>query len=144
MLGVFALEIGEASMTNENNSGAKLQMAPGPINKDRVKALRNSYHHRLLDRIRQIESDWERVRDGEHGHEALISLHRLAHSLAGSAVTFGFDDIGKAANSLEAICIRLLAEYDESAADLPDKISPLIEQIKELANRPVDDFDLEI
>jgi len=62
---------------------------------------RAAYVHTLPARLAQLESF--AVGLAGRGREAgpLQDLERLAHSLAGSAGTFGFPDLGEAARALE-------------------------------------------
>jgi chemotaxis protein histidine kinase CheA len=49
---------------------------------------------------------------------ALTELHRLLHSLAGAAGTFGFDAMGGSAKALELRVKELLGKPVRNAADL--------------------------
>lgn len=131
-------------MTVEKDRDTRGNKEPRGADNDRVRALRKLYHHRLPERIQRIEKYWKLIRDGKRDQETLISLHRSVHSLAGSAVTFGFDDIGRTAHTLEMICIRLLETQDDRPPDSPEQFAQLIEQIKEMANNPVDDREISI
>jgi HPt (histidine-containing phosphotransfer) domain-containing protein len=59
------------------------------------------YRRALPQRLAQIESLWRQALSGETPQEALASLERCAHSLAGSGATFGFAALGDAAKALE-------------------------------------------
>lgn len=59
------------------------------------------YRCALPQRLAQIESLLCQVLSGEAPADALTSLERCAHSLAGSAATFGFAALGDAAKALE-------------------------------------------
>jgi HPt (histidine-containing phosphotransfer) domain-containing protein len=75
--------------------------------------IRDSFRPRLTVRVAEISAEWEAVRPataklaGDAGNPAptvsdlLRRLHRLAHSLAGTAGTFGFPAVGDAARRLE-------------------------------------------
>lgn len=47
-------------------------------------------------------------------------LHRLLHSLAGAAGTFGCDDLGEQAALIEMLTRDILVEKARSAADIDD------------------------
>jgi periplasmic divalent cation tolerance protein len=64
--------------------------------------LRDLFRPRLAERVGEIEAAWEALRAApEPALESLRRLHRLAHSLAGAAGTFGFPAVGNAARALE-------------------------------------------
>jgi chemotaxis protein histidine kinase CheA len=46
----------------------------------------------------------------------LVYLERLAHSMAGSGGTFGFDEVGDAAKALE-MCVQRLRESGDAATE---------------------------
>ncbi len=62
---------------------------------------RADYTRSLPRRREQLASLWQQVLNGENLAEALPTLERHAHSLAGSAATFGWADLGLAAQTLE-------------------------------------------
>ena len=91
-------------------------------------ALRESFRGRLAERVREIEAAWEAARaepptDG--GREPLRRLHRLAHSLYGTAGTFGHPAVGDAARALE---LRAQALLDAEPDDLQGlaELAPLL------------------
>ncbi len=131
-------------MNDEIGRTERKSERPCATDSDRVRVLRKSYYHGLPERIRQIENFWKLIDGGKRDQETLISLHRSVHSLAGSAVTLGFDDIGRTAHTLEIICIRLLEAQDDQASDSSDQFEKLIEQINEMAKNPVDDREVSI
>ena len=62
---------------------------------------RVDYRNMLPQRLEQINLLWHQVLKGEEVAEALVTLERCVHSLAGSGATFGFADLGDAARVLE-------------------------------------------
>lgn len=84
-------------MPEESEEDARAQLAE----------LRNSFRPRLTERVQEIAAEWETVRPaatepaGTSEPDRLRRLHRLAHSLAGTAGTFGFPAVGDAARILE-------------------------------------------
>jgi HPt (histidine-containing phosphotransfer) domain-containing protein len=62
---------------------------------------RAEYRALLPERLLQIESLWRQVLSGAEPGDALATLERCAHSLAGSGATFGFAALGDAARLLE-------------------------------------------
>jgi chemotaxis protein histidine kinase CheA len=73
-----------------------------------LEAQRADYRSSLPQRLVQIESLWRQVLSGEAPAQALASLERCAHSLAGSGATFGFAALGDAARVLELAVSPLL------------------------------------
>ena len=75
--------------------------------------LRASFRPRLTARVEEIVAAWEAMRPAAGQELASLDpsdpgaidlrrhLHRLAHSLAGTAGTFGFPQVGDAARTLE-------------------------------------------
>ena len=66
-----------------------------------LEAQRAEYGSSLPQRLAQVESLWREVLSHEASPQALVSLERCAHSLAGSSGTFGFAALGDAARVLE-------------------------------------------
>ncbi len=62
---------------------------------------RAEYRASLPGRLADIELLWRQVLSGDASAQALATLERQAHSLAGSAATFGFAGLGDAARALE-------------------------------------------
>ena len=93
-------------------------------------AQRADYRHALPQRVAQIELLWQQVLNGDCFAQALATLERCAHSLAGSGATFGFASMGSAARQLELAVTPLLdAEFAVVAAAQPD-ICQAIEALK--------------
>ena len=62
---------------------------------------RADYTRSLPLRLEQIAALWQQVLKGEDTAQALPTLERHAHSIAGSAATFGWAELGLAAQALE-------------------------------------------
>lgn len=62
---------------------------------------RADYTRSLPLRLEQIAALWQQVLKGEDTAGALPTLERHAHSIAGSAATFGWAELGLAAQALE-------------------------------------------
>ena len=69
---------------------------------------RADYRRALPQRLAQIELLWNQVLNHESAAQALATLERCAHSLAGSDATFGFVGVGSAARELELAVTALL------------------------------------
>lgn len=103
-----------------------------------------SAHERLLRRYldslpgkrAEIAERWARVRSGDWDEEAIGELKRPVHRLAGSAGSYGLEDLGRAAAALD----RLLGSVREDArsrASVSDGVRALLEQF-DRAMRPED------
>jgi HPt (histidine-containing phosphotransfer) domain-containing protein len=62
---------------------------------------RADYTRSLPLRLEQVAALWQQVLKGEDAAKALTTLERHAHSIAGSAATFGWAELGLAAQALE-------------------------------------------
>jgi diguanylate cyclase (GGDEF)-like protein len=65
----------------------------------KLQAMRDKFHSSLADRLVDIDQAWQGACDGDE--EARITLHRLAHSLAGSGATFGLAKVSEVSKALE-------------------------------------------
>lgn len=79
---------------------------------------RTAYLHALPARLGQLDTLARGLEDPGLRVSVLPELERLAHSLAGSAGTFGFDALGDAARELELAVCDLLEGSDASGRDL--------------------------
>ena len=91
-------------------------MADGVDIQARLEALRAAYAEHLPDKLAEIETHWQSMRDGEWDDGDARTLHRLVHTLAGSAPTFGFAEVGSRARDAE----RLLKSWS-SRQHRPDR-----------------------
>ncbi|MBF0187525.1 MAG: diguanylate cyclase [Magnetococcales bacterium] len=85
---------------------------------DALLAKRRSYADTLPEKWQEIEQVWQTLKsEGWHG-ERFKTLHRLVHTIAGSAGTFGLPDLGKSARRAE-IRLNALAGISKEAISLP-------------------------
>jgi HPt (histidine-containing phosphotransfer) domain-containing protein len=90
---------------------------------------RAEYSRSLPHRLEQVRSLWQQILKGEGLADALPAFERHAHSLAGSAATFGWAELGLAAQALE-----LAIEPHVSAGQ------PLTPQVRAEVGRAVDEL----
>ncbi|WP_334187706.1 Hpt domain-containing protein [Noviherbaspirillum sp.] len=84
---------------------------------EQMRLLQNGFLARLPARIDAMEQAMHRWIAG--GDEAdLRVLHRLLHSLAGTAGTFGLQDTGEASRRLENTVASWLASEEHTKADI--------------------------
>ena len=75
-----------------------------PALQDQLRILRDGYAARLPEKLGQIELLWNVVSHSARAswpEDALFTLHRLVHSLAGSGATFGFPELSLHARRAE-------------------------------------------
>src|SRR5207245_9790255 len=84
-----------ASGTNTVNKLTEAQRA-------RLRALRKSYQAELPEKLALIASAVAALEGREWDRARLQHLYQHIHKLAGSAAIYGFDEISRAAGSLEA------------------------------------------
>ncbi len=91
-----------------------------PALQEQLRVLRDGYAARLPDKLAQIESLWNVICQNARANwpeDALFTLHRLIHSLAGSGATFGFPELSLHARRVEVELKGLAAantELDEA------------------------------
>lgn len=95
-----------------------------------LEAQRADYRSSLPQRLVQIESLWRQVLSGEAPAEALASLERCAHSLAGSGATFGFAALGDAARVLELAISPLLGAAHALTPAALNEVSQAVEALQ--------------
>src|SRR5690242_19682092 len=83
---------------------------------DKFELLRTRYAAQLPERIKAIEAGWNDLAKGTWDESAGRALYRLAHSLAGSGSTFGFDAVSDAARTLER-CLQTVIEQNAPPQD---------------------------
>jgi len=63
-------------------------------------ALREKYAKKLRGRVEEIQSHWETLQ-ADWQPNLVEELHREAHTIAGTGLTFGFKQLGETARQLE-------------------------------------------
>lgn len=88
----------------------------------RLRALRDKYIRSLPDAIGRIEAHWSRVLEDKSNRDEARALHGMLHTLAGSAPSFGFSEVGEAARSAEILVRNLLDGADSQDSDAWERI----------------------
>ena len=88
----------------------------------RLRALRDKYIRSLPDAIGRIEAHWSRVLEDKSNRDEARALHGMLHTLAGSAPSFGFSEVGEAARSAEILVRNLLDGADPQDSDAWERI----------------------
>ena len=74
-----------------------------------IEAQRADYQRTLPEKMAQIETLWQGARRAGEAPDKLSTLERLAHSLHGTAGTYGFRDLSHAGHTLE-LAVRALMD----------------------------------
>lgn len=85
---------------------------------EKLNALNALFASKIHDRFGEIGKAMQRCLDDVPNIAHLTELHRLLHSLAGSAGTFGFDGVGLLAREIESHVTPLVANAMWNAEDL--------------------------
>ncbi len=94
----------------------------------RLRALHEDYAEKLPAKIAELYACWGEL-SADWQLESLSSFHRLAHTLAGSGATFGFEHVSHSARALE----QTLKALVKNESGLNEQTSKTIErQLKEL------------
>lgn len=86
----------------------------------KLEALRQRFAERARSEIEQLQLAVSRFREGDIGHDALVSMYQSLHRLSGSAGTFGYGLLGEEARSLETQ-LKPLFSTDAGVAGTPVK-----------------------
>jgi len=95
--------------------------------------LRSKFISRLGDKLTEIQGIRQELESGSDDAELVMQLHRTIHSLAGSAGTFGFDELTQRSNVIETLLIDLQKDPFDSSKITPEinvLIDSLLEQVK--------------
>jgi periplasmic divalent cation tolerance protein len=87
--------------------------------------LRQYFAGRLPARVADLERAHDEARDAGWTGPPLRTLHRLAHSLAGAAATFGFPEEAGLARRIE-----LLLEGKEAGEAARREVGEILEELK--------------
>ncbi|MFN3846179.1 MAG: Hpt domain-containing protein [Paracoccaceae bacterium] len=81
---------------------------------------------------RLVELDIERsnLQTGGDPHRTTQEICKIAHMIAGTAGSFGFSDLGRQANTTEAICSHILKlPADLAAAAVTEHLLPALDSL---------------
>ncbi len=106
-------------------------MADSP--REKLKQLRETYAGQLPGKIGQIGEALDGLRLSGEDPGAVEGLIRMAHTLAGSAPSFGFTAVGKSARVMESL-LKDFAKGGCSADELCEKAGRCIEEMKHLCD----------
>ena len=95
---------------NERQKGTKPLSA-----REKIARLRKTFLEQLPARIKHAEALLEQIKVDPSDHVVCAELHRLLHSLKGTGRSFGFSELGEAAEQCEEALSSLLLDSPEQA-----------------------------
>ncbi len=99
-----------------------------------LQALIVLYAKHLPDKIKNIEDQWQNQLN-QWDPIQLKKFHRDVHSLSGSAGTYGYSELSKAARQMEIYLMTLL-DTTVITDEKKDKVTDLLEQLKSAFAHP--------
>ena len=96
----------------------------------KLAALRKAYSTSLPEKIKEIILLWETTRQ-DFSKNNFYEFHRAVHSLAGSAGTYGYNELGQACRDLD-IYLQQLLNYPELNAIQKSEIAHLLACIQDV------------
>ncbi len=91
---------------------------------------RAEYTRSLPRRLEQVASLWQQILNEEGLAEALPAFERHAHSIAGSAATFGWADLGLAAQALEQAIEPHVGAGQPLQAEVQAEVALAVEELQ--------------
>ena len=96
---------------------------------EKLKALRDAYRKHLPGKINEGNMLWTTLNSGDWDPSLAKDFRRYVHTLAGSAPTFGFVDVGQNAREIEVIVKQCLAENKQPSTEECDKVSSILAKL---------------
>jgi HPt (histidine-containing phosphotransfer) domain-containing protein len=95
----------------------------------KLQAMQALFRSKLPARLADIDDALQACRDAPAAHEHVKTLHRLLHTMAGAAGSFGFDALGAQARTFEQEVEALLVAGAWRERDL-DRLALLLPQLQ--------------
>lgn len=99
-------------------------------------AMRAAYASQLPAKLQQLDELWQQVVGESSSLGALGTIHFIAHGLAGSGATFGFDLLSKTARILEVFAKSLVQNQSLPTAEQQQQIVVLLAELRLAASQP--------
>lgn len=112
---------------------------------EKLKVLQKSYANELSNKLNRLNNAFEAYKAGRD--DAIDDLQRIAHGLAGSAATFGFELISRRARELDVYIQKLKEKRDKITHSHDAQIQFLIEQLLITSSKDLkssEDFSCEV
>jgi len=101
-----------------------------------LQALKDSYADQVPHKLAEIEELWATLIDDGRDEEAFKTLHRMAHSMAGSAQIFGFTAMGKSARELEILLKAISSSGEPLSEARYAELAVLVKAVRASAQFP--------
>ncbi|MFZ6748574.1 diguanylate cyclase [Undibacterium sp. Ren11W] len=109
---------------------------------DALRALNQIFAEKLPSKLQEIDHALSQFTQHPEDKDALALLHRLLHTMSGSAGTFGFDELGQQSRKLEVRIKPLLSGTVWSDVQLSDFSNEVREYLSHaMSAKPVVDVD---
>ena len=103
-----------------------------------LQALKDSYADQLPQKLAEIDALWATLVDDGWDEETFKTLHRMVHSMAGSAQVFGFTAMGKSARELEMLLKAVPNSGEPLSAAQYEELAVLVRAVHASAQLPDD------
>jgi PAS domain S-box-containing protein len=111
-------------------------MVPPPSHTDveqKLAALQAEFKRTLPDKVAKIELLWKSILSDDGTDSMIIDCHRMAHTLIGTAGTFGAIVVTTAARELEQ-ALKSLAKIGDLSPEIKSLVTSLILNLKKVAD----------
>jgi len=99
-------------------------------------ALKDGFARKIPAKVDEIRQNWQQLKTTPEGPEMFQLLRRQAHTLAGTAATYGFEETGRIAGAIEiTLQDDLTEDYTIWTAMAVDKVETLLIQLESVAKR---------
>lgn len=102
----------------------------------RFEALCRSYARRLTGQLAEIRTEWRRSQHDCENPQALATMHRIAHTVAGSGATFGFPKVSHTARELKLLLENAIAGEIPIDLDFRDKVEVALAELSRVVPQP--------
>ena len=103
---------------------------------EELQALKDSYADQVPRKLAEIDSLWGSLVENGWDEETFKTLHRMVHSMAGSAQVFGFTAMGNSARELEVLLKAVSNSGEPLSAAHYAELPVLVEAVRASAQFP--------
>lgn len=97
-----------------------------PTLEERLQELRDAYAAQLPTKLNELFTLWSLLNNEDWDWDIAQDVYRHAHTLAGSAPTFGFDEVGKIARQIEKILKKWITDHQQPSSEACDALSVMV------------------
>ena len=106
-------------------------------------ALKDGFARKIPARVDEIRQSWKKLKSTPEDPDVFHLLHRQAHTLAGTAATYGFEETGRIAGAMEiTLQDELTEDHTIWTATAVDKVGALLVQLESVAESEPEEKDL--